>query len=757
LLDNSARQVFDFNETFAALATQNGIENPGRILEASPEDLRLALKSAGEAAYHWNIETDEIAWSTNAAEILGCPLAAVATGKLFANLMDTENFTTRYETVMNSTATDDGRGVPFQIEYMFRSEGRQNAKHLWLEDIGRWQAGLDGTPRSVFGTVRRVDERHQRDQHLNFLGNCDPLTGMMNRGRMTEALGEAISVAKKGNGQCAFAIAAVNNLAMVNEAYGFDVADEVIVAVGRRLRQVMRVGDGIARYSGGKFGIILNDCSLEELDSALRRFLSSIRDNVIETGTGPVWATLSIGAICLPEHAANAIAATSRAEEAMNEARKLPSDGFVVYQPSERRAAERNLNARCATEIVKCLKEDRFKLAFQPIINAKTGAVDLHEALLRMQEQGGELIAASHLIPIAEHLGLVRLVDRTVMQLIIQTLHAYPQAHLSMNVSGTTATDPHWFDQLLDVINANENAAQRLTVEITETVALNDLESTRSFVESLRKAGCNVAIDDFGAGYTSFRNLRELPVNILKFDGSFCRNLGQDKDNEYMVRSLIDLSQKYNLKTIAEWVETEQDAQLLSEWGIDYLQGNILGAASIVPPWGEQRGNVFELEPQASHSANQAPEFTAPTRDEIERPEQAHPEATSTSAQPERFEVEFQPLVAELAQEPDPVFAHPLAPIESSYAVEAPTAETVEITEPQPEQEPLIVDEPKTIAVEASHEMQSEPATAPAGAVADDAFALDFSDLDHSIANLRAALSALSAPQDGTAKEQDAA
>ncbi len=599
-------------------------ESTDKIEDASESDLNSALKAAGEAAYRWNIDTDEIIWSANSAEVLGCSLHTVTSGKLFANLLDSENVTTRYETVMNSKARDDGRGVPFQIEYLFCNEGRQNKKSIWLEDVGRWQAGLNGLPKVVYGTVRRVDERHIRDQHLNFLGNCDPLTGMMNRGRMTEALGEAITVAKKTNGECAFVIAAVNNLPTVNEAYGFDVADEVIVAVGRRLRQVMRVGDGIARYSGGKFGVILNDCGEHELQIALERYMSVVRDSVIETEHGPVWAMLSIGAICLPDHAPDANSATSHAEEALNEAYKLPSEGYVVYKPSERRSAERVLNARCATEIVKCLKQDRFKLAFQPLVNARTGQTDMHEALLRMAEgSNGELIAASHLIPVAEHLGLVRLVDRAVMQMIVHTLHTYPQANLSMNVSGVTATDPHWYEQLLEVIKANSEITNRLTVEITETVALNDLAATRYFVESLRSAGCGVAIDDFGTGYTSFRNLRELPINMLKLDGSFCGNLRKNKDNEYMVRSLLDLSQKFNFKTVAEWVEQEEDADALKEWGVDYLQGNLLGEATIVPPWTAVSSNTFNIAEVLS------PVFTPTPPKEVAPPEHVQQEAPS--------------------------------------------------------------------------------------------------------------------------------
>jgi len=243
------------------------------------------------------------------------------------------------------------------------------------------------------------------------------------------------------------------------------------------------------------------------------------------------------------------------------------------------------LNARCATEIVKCLKEDKFKLGFQPIVSAATRDVVMHEALLRMTDGGGDLIAAAHLIPVAEKLGLVRLIDRAVTQMTISTLHNYPQAHLAMNVSGSTATDPRWFNQLTDIIAANRSVASRLTVEITETVALADLKETFSFVEALRNIGCSVAIDDFGAGFTSFRNLRDLPVNIIKLDGSFCRDLKHNSGNQYLARTLIDLSHKFNLKTIAEWVETRDDADILKEYGIDLMQGNLFGDASLVLPW----------------------------------------------------------------------------------------------------------------------------------------------------------------------------
>ena len=588
--EDPSESAFSFRTEEFPVPESPAVEPPAsHFIKISDTDvlqrIQRAVEAVGEATYHWTTETDTIQWSPNMEAVLGCKPDAAGTGRAYANLLDGDNITSRYDTVMRSHAVDEGDGVAFQIEYLFRPDGRSGRRAIWLEDRGKWFVGKLGRPAEVFGAIRRIDDRHSRDQHLSFLGNCDPLTGLMNRGRLAEALGETISAATREQGNCAVLIAAVNNLAVVNEAYGFEVADEVIVALGRRLRQVVRTGDAIARYSGSKFGIILNSCQEDELQIAVDRFVNIARESVIETEHGPVWAMLSVGAVVVPKHAADANLAMARAEEALAEARRMPSDGSVIYRPSAKRVAERGLNARCAAEIVKCLKEDQFKLCFQPIVNAATRDLVMHEALLRMTDAGGDLVVAANLIPVAEKLGLVRLIDRAVAQMTISALHNYPQARLSMNVSGSTATDPRWFNQLTEIIAANRSVAGRLTVEITETIALADLKETYSFVESLRNIGCGVAIDDFGVGFTSFRNLRDLPVNLVKLDGSFCRDLKNNSANEYLVRTLVDLTHKFNLKTVAEWVEAPEDAEILEECQVDMMQGNLFGKAILTLPW----------------------------------------------------------------------------------------------------------------------------------------------------------------------------
>jgi diguanylate cyclase (GGDEF)-like protein len=561
-------------------------DEPRHFPALAVEEMCMASAAAHSVAYHWHIPSDVITWSANAAETLGCSLDAISTGRKFATMLAADNITSRYDTVIRSSMrAADAQGEAFEIEYQFKPKGRGAQQAMWIEDHGRWFGGVDGTPTDVFGTMKLADKRHVREQELNFLSTCDVLTGMMNRGRMLEALDEAIRNAQSEKSQCAFAIVAVNNLDIMNEAYGFEVADEVIVALAERLRRVMRVGDSIARYSGSKFGIILNGCKNSELAPALERFMKAVRDSVIETRFGPVWALLSIGSVSLPALGETSTAAAAHAEEALSEAFRLPSDGYVIYTTSEERQAQRLLNARCATEIVSCLRDGLFQLAYQPVVDTKTGKAVFHEALLRMADATGAMITAGHLVPIAERLGLIRLIDRSVLQQALNTLRSHPTARLSINISATTANDPRWNKQLLDLLAEVPELASRLIVEVTETSSLGDLSLSRDFVRGLKAVGCGIAIDDFGAGFTSYRNLKELPITLIKLDGHFCRGLKQDPANAIYVKSMVDLAHAFGISVVAEWVEDIEDAEGLSALGVDFIQGNLTGEPSIAAPW----------------------------------------------------------------------------------------------------------------------------------------------------------------------------
>jgi diguanylate cyclase (GGDEF)-like protein len=531
---------------------------------------------------------------------------------------------------------------------------------------------------------------------------------MMNRVRMGDALGEAITVATTDKLPCAFAIVAVNNLDVMNEAYGFEVADEVIVALGQRLRQVMRMGDGIARYSGSKFGVILNNCKPDELNAALERFMRAVRDSVIETKMGPVWALLSIGAVSLPALGNNATTAIAHAEEALSEAFRLPGDGYVTFTSSDERKSRRLLNARCATEIVSCLRDGLFKLAFQPIFDAKTGEVVMHEALLRMADTTGALITAGHLVPIAERLGLIRLIDRA-----------------------TTVTDPRWNAQLLEMIAATPEPASRLVVEITETAALDNLETSHDFVVALRELGCGVALDDFGAGYTSYRNLKELSLTHIKLDGSFCCNLSEGGENRTFVVSMVELAQAFGLNVIAEWVDTEEDARILKSIGVDSLQGNMLGEASIIAPWKDLQASSFQIETNnlapvdASHFQHVVPDITSPKQSDGELSD-----SDDTATQPIQVQSFVAVSTGDVADLDDETLAAEIAQLEQPTEVEATLSRTDYAATMEPMVETALAESDEPIAEQVVAEETFEE--------------LNF-DIDDNLSKLRAALSELNA------------
>ena len=238
------------------------------------------------------------------------------------------------------------------------------------------------------------------------------------------------------------------------------------------------------------------------------------------------------------------------------------------------------------------LNDHRLVFAYQPIVGATSRRPEHYECLLRLAHKDGSIAAAGEFIPAAETLGLVRLVDRRVLEMAVAQLYANPDVKLSINVSGTTAGDPSWLQSFITYVRENRAVAERITVELTETAALHAFEDNARFVSRLRDMGCRVAIDDFGAGYTSFRNLHMLRVDMVKIDGAYVRELATSPDNQLFVRTLVDLAKNFRLETVAEWVGSEADAKLLND------SASIISRAisSASPTWHRTGQSIKQLD-----------------------------------------------------------------------------------------------------------------------------------------------------------------
>ena len=420
------------------------------------------------------------------------------------------------------------------------------------------------------------------------LASCDELTGHLNRTRLREELTRVIERAIQQSRTSAFVVAAIDKLAIINETYGFDVADEVIVATGQRLAQSLRGSDSIGRTAGNKFGIILGSCGEREMAMVAERLHAAVHGEVIETRAGSVAASVSIGAVWLPQGATTSQEAMLHAEEALEQAKHVGRNGFSIYAKSGLGESERRRLITLGDEINAAVEEHRLILAYQPIIGAISRKAEHYEGLLRLARKDGTVVAAGEWIPAAEKLGLVRLVDRRALEMAVAQLYAHEHIKLSINVSGTTAGDQSWLQSFINYVRENREVAMRMTVELTETAALQAFEENARFVTRLRDMGCRVAIDDFGAGYTSFRNLHNLRVDMVKIDGVYVQNLSKSPDNQLFVRTLVDLAKNFKLETVAEWVSSEEDAQLLASYGVDYFQGYFFGEPDVSPAWANE-------------------------------------------------------------------------------------------------------------------------------------------------------------------------
>ena len=545
--------------------------------------MRFALRGAKVAVFDWAVADDVLVWDGADTVLRSLPDAdRLTSGQGFQAWLGNEA-----RAQVKAFIAEIGPQIgEMRLEFEAPSLGGRE----WFELNAARLPGAGGRAERITGLLRLITEEKANVTRLNYLATCDELTGHLNRTRLREELTKVIARTTAAKRSCAFVVAAIDKLAVINETYGFDSADEVIITTGQRLAQALRGSDVIGRTAGNKFGIILSECGEREMTLVAQRLHKAVHDEAIETRAGSVSATVSLGAVWLPEGASTSQEAMLRAEESLERAKATGRNGFAVFAKSEQRESTRRRLITIGDEIMAALRSDRLVFAYQPIVGARSRKAEHYECLLRLRREDGTLANAGEFIPAAETLGLVRLVDRRALEMAVAQLYAHEDVKLSINVSGTTACDQSWLQSFINYVRENREVAERMTVELTETAALHGFEENSRFVSRLRDMGCRVAIDDFGAGYTSFRNLHNLHVDVVKIDGDYVKNLSTSPDNQVFVRTLVDLAKNFRLETVAEWVGSEEDAKLLQELGVDYFQGFYFGEPNVSPDWLKGKG-----------------------------------------------------------------------------------------------------------------------------------------------------------------------
>ena len=549
--------------------------------DGASEPQLLALQSLAEAI----IATDKdgrITFLNPAAEHLTGSAAAGALGKLLEDIVSLVDETDRrlLSDPVHQALTS---GAPVNLSrralLLSRTNGNERSVELSASPIRNSAQELIG----AVVLLHDVTEMRGLDRQMSYQATHDALTGLVNRREFERRLEEAIESGHRGDGQHVLCYLDLDRFKIVNDSSGHLAGDSMLREVAKLLRDAVRDSDTVGRLGGDEFGTLLVGCPLDkarQIADDLTRSVGEYRfvwkDKIFNIG-------VSVGLVEISRESGTLEELLAAADTACYVAKKQGSGRVVVYSARDEALARHTGEIQWLQRLQGALKENRFHLYQQVIVPAHgdDGGPAL-EVLLRLQDEAGNELPPSEFMRAAERYRLMGLVDRWVVQATFAALGrgAIPvPAHrsLAINVSGQTLGDAQFLEFVVECFDTSGVAPAQVCFEINESAVIANLDLARRFVGVLHGMGCQFALDDFGSGVGSFSNLKNLPLDYLKIDGTFMRNLARDAVNQAMVAAMIKLARTLNFKVIAEQVEDAASVEVARRMGVDYLQGYAIG------------------------------------------------------------------------------------------------------------------------------------------------------------------------------------
>lgn len=433
------------------------------------------------------------------------------------------------------------------------------------------------------GIVADISERKAMLAHLKNLAEHDGLTGLYNRNYFQDEFETTVKRLQRGDiPPCAVLYIDLDNFKYVNDTLGHAAGDRLLQQVGDILNKRTRETDILARFGGDEFTVLLFNVSPNTALKIADSFRTQLADFIFKEGGDQVDIGCSIGVTMLNCRTASAAEALSQADFACHHAKHGGRNRVRLFNTEDQvGVTTMTLDMGWSRRIKDAIENSRFVLACQPIVNTINGEISCYEVLVRMLDEKDELIMPGGFLPSAERFGLMVDIDKWVIINAIETLAKrriqQENVNYSINLSSQTLTQPgtcELIESKLAEVNLDPGA---VTFEITETAAIGDMDAAEALLSRLRSMGCKTALDDFGTGMSSFAYLNDLPVDIVKIDGRFVKNLANNQIDLAMVKAMNDIAHAMGKQTVAEFVENERTFALLKIHGIDYGQGYYLG------------------------------------------------------------------------------------------------------------------------------------------------------------------------------------
>jgi diguanylate cyclase (GGDEF)-like protein/PAS domain S-box-containing protein len=472
-------------------------------------------------------------------------------------------------------------GEPFTLEYrLIAPDGRV----VWFQDSAIVLTDGDGRPASVQGVMLDVTERRRAEESLAYLAYHDHLTSLPNKAMFDELLELAIARADRNDHGVAVLALDVDNFKLVNDSLGHQAGDRLIAAIAERLREATRDTDLIARQGGDEFLLLLADLdptpgfggrdgvTLAAVHVA-QRVQEILRTPFVLDGT-ELYATVSIGIGLYPADAADGGQLLRNADAAMFRAKQAGPGGYVVHHADDTDALTK---LSLSTRLRKAVDQQSWMLHYQPLISLETGDMFGVEALIRWPDPTGGLVPPGDFIPLAEEMGLIDAIGGWVVDEIGRQDAGWRAEGIELEISFNLSPRQLFQDDPVGRIARQIRDAgidpARVTVEITESTAMNDPDHTLDVLQGFKDEGLQLAIDDFGTGYSSLSRLRYMPVDVLKIDRTFVREVHSDPQSASMVSAIIALAQNLGMRPLAEGIETEDEWRFLADRGCPFGQG----------------------------------------------------------------------------------------------------------------------------------------------------------------------------------------
>jgi diguanylate cyclase (GGDEF)-like protein/PAS domain S-box-containing protein len=472
-------------------------------------------------------------------------------------------------------------GGPFVFEYrLIAHDGRT----VWFRDSAIVLTDEQGRPEHIQGVMLDITERKIAEERIAFLAYHDKLTGLPNRTMFDELLGLALARAKRHDLGVVVVTVDLDDFKLVNDSLGHEAGDAILMQFAQRLSDATRETDLVARPGGDEFLLLLADLDRASshgghesvsvsAESVALRIQEALR-TPFAVGDTELYVTASLGISAFPDDAVDAPTLLKNAETAMFRSKRSGPGGYVLHAKDD---ADSIVRLSLSTRLRRAVEQEQWMLHYQPLIDLRTAEMNGVEALIRWPEPNGGLVPPGDFIPLAEEMGLIEAIGAWVIDEVCRQGLTWREQGLDLDISFNLSPRQLWQDDIVDLIVdpilGSGMDPSRVTVEITESTAMTNPDRTLGILHELHARGLRLAIDDFGTGYSSLARLRYMPVDILKIDRSFVRELDRDEQNASMVSAMIALASNLGMTPLAEGIETEAEWRALTERGCELGQG----------------------------------------------------------------------------------------------------------------------------------------------------------------------------------------